>query len=113
MAILQSLEQLANKLRRLGRVRGTWILFYADSVGLKFPNFIPVMIHKNPNKLRKLAARLPKTKTGSYQLFFLPNNFLLPAVGTSGIDSMLGLYHHEHLTEEDDEDDDLTEYEED
>jgi hypothetical protein len=103
--IQQTLQQLQNVLRRLKKRRGTWILFYADSQGLKYPNFFPVMIHEHPEELRKMAEQLPTSKTGSYQLFFLPTNVLLPEVTLTEVRSMLGLYHHEHLTPEDNEDD--------
>ena len=83
----------------------TWVLFYGDYENLQWPNFWPVMISDNPATLRKVAEdHETSSKTGGFQLFGLPKDTFLPTKRPDGAwYSSLGLYHHEHLTEEDDD----------
>lgn len=80
-----------------------WVLFTGQVDKLEFPNFSPVMVSRDADKLRQLAESMPEfyNPSGpSYQLFELPLDTLLGESQTDRFYGMLGNFHHEHLQDE-------------
>lgn len=82
-----------------------WVLFSAPSDKDTWPNFSPVMVSHDEDKLKALAETMPgfHDKDGpTYQLFELPLDVMLMGEYQGVFQGLLGNFHHVHLQEEDD-----------